>query len=137
MESRLSARLAAAAPSIRRPVTEREPAPPPPAEVPEEEAVAASSTPVSTGGEEPSLPAEETERAMLAELRERGEAPVRRAAASARDEAPVRLPSLDELVKRIPAPVRETLDDLFRAKFTGVRRVPTEALKVAPGGPGA
>jgi hypothetical protein len=34
------------------------------------------------------------------------------------------LPPLDELVARIPAPVREILDDLFRARFTTVRRVP-------------
>ena len=134
MESRLSARLAAAAPSVRRPVAEPEAALRLPAEVPEEGAVAASSNPVSTEEDEPSLPAEETERAMLAELRERGEAPVRRAAAAAADEAPVRLPPLDELVKRIPPQVRETLDDLFRARFTGVRRVPAEALKVSPGG---
>ena len=126
--------MAAAAPNIRRPVAEPEAAPSPPAEVPEEGAVTASSSPVSTEGDEPSLPAEETERAMLAELRERGEVPVRRAAAPARDEAMVHLPPLDELVKRIPPQVREALDDLFRARFTGVRRVPAEALKVSPGG---
>ena len=39
------------------------------------------------------------------------------------------LPSLDELVKRIPADVRETLDDLFRVKFTGVKRVSPMSLK--------
>ena len=39
------------------------------------------------------------------------------------------LPPLDELVKRIPANVREALDDLFRVKYTTVRRVPKKALK--------
>ena len=39
------------------------------------------------------------------------------------------LPSLDDLVKRIPAEVREVLDDLFRVKYTTVRRVPKKALK--------
>ncbi len=39
------------------------------------------------------------------------------------------LPPLDELVKRIPAEVREALDDLFRVKYTAVRRVPKKALK--------
>jgi hypothetical protein len=39
------------------------------------------------------------------------------------------LPSLDELVKRIPVDVRETLDDLFRVKFTGVKRTPLSSLK--------
>jgi hypothetical protein len=39
------------------------------------------------------------------------------------------LPPLDELVKRIPGPVRETLDELFRAKFVKVQRVPKSALR--------
>lgn len=39
------------------------------------------------------------------------------------------LPSLDELVKRIPPDVRETLDDLFRVKFVAVRRVSPTSLK--------
>ena len=39
------------------------------------------------------------------------------------------LPSLDELVKRIPADVRETLDDLFRVKFVSVKRVSRTSLK--------
>jgi hypothetical protein len=29
---------------------------------------------------------------------------------------------LEELVARVPADLRAVLDDLFRAKFTGVRR---------------
>jgi hypothetical protein len=39
------------------------------------------------------------------------------------------LPSLEELVQRIPAEARAALDDLFRAKFTGVRRVSKKSLK--------
>src|SRR5258708_1778464 len=39
------------------------------------------------------------------------------------------LPSLDELVQRIPAEARAALDDLFRAKFSGVRRVSKKSLK--------
>jgi hypothetical protein len=39
------------------------------------------------------------------------------------------LPALDELVERIPADVRDTLEDLFRAKFVKVARVPKKALK--------
>ncbi len=42
---------------------------------------------------------------------------------------PKALPPLEELVKRIPPEVLETLDDLFRAKFTAVKRVPPKALK--------
>jgi hypothetical protein len=36
------------------------------------------------------------------------------------------MPGLDELVARIPGPVREALDELFRARFTAVRRYPPE-----------
>ena len=39
------------------------------------------------------------------------------------------LPSLEELVQRIPAEARAALDDLFRAKFSGVRRVSKTSLK--------
>jgi hypothetical protein len=39
------------------------------------------------------------------------------------------LPSLESLLARLPAETRETLDDLFRAKFTGVRHVPGRVLK--------
>ena len=38
-------------------------------------------------------------------------------------------PSLDAMVARIPANVRETLDELFRVKFVNVQRLPTSALK--------
>lgn len=39
------------------------------------------------------------------------------------------LPPLDSLVQRIPSEVRDTLEELFRAKFVTVRRVPASALK--------
>jgi len=39
------------------------------------------------------------------------------------------LPTLDDLVKRIPSAARETLDELFRVKFVGVKRVDRNALK--------
>jgi hypothetical protein len=39
------------------------------------------------------------------------------------------LPSLDALVTRIPANVREMLDELFRVKFINVQRLPTSVLK--------
>ena len=37
-------------------------------------------------------------------------------------------PSLDSMVERIPPAVRETLDELFRARFVKVVRVPKSAL---------
>lgn len=39
------------------------------------------------------------------------------------------LPDLDELIGRIPAEVRTTIDELFRAKFVKVERVPKKHLK--------
>ncbi|MBI2516754.1 MAG: hypothetical protein HYV95_07535 [Opitutae bacterium] len=39
------------------------------------------------------------------------------------------LPPLDDLVQRIPAATRELIDELFRAKFITVKRVPKSALK--------
>jgi hypothetical protein len=82
---------------------------------------------------------ETAEAEFLAEARDRGELPRPKVAEiEATDEREAKpLPAIEALVERIPAGVRDTLEDLFRAKFTGVRRVPTEALKVAPGEPGA
>jgi hypothetical protein len=39
------------------------------------------------------------------------------------------LPPVEEMVQRLPAALREQLDDLFRARYTAVRRIPPEALK--------
>jgi hypothetical protein len=39
------------------------------------------------------------------------------------------LPALDAMVQRIPAEVREVLEELYRAKFTAVRRVSAKFLK--------
>lgn len=43
------------------------------------------------------------------------------------------LPELDALVQRLPSEVRETLDELFRARFVAVKRVPARALKSRAG----
>ncbi len=45
------------------------------------------------------------------------------------------LPALDDLVPRIPADVREMLDDLFRVKFVSVRRISKQALAHSPAKP--
>jgi hypothetical protein len=81
---------------------------------------------------EPSAwPDDTAEAAFLADARERGEVvqpPVKAVEAEEeKDNAP--LPPLDGLVQRIPTEVRETLEELFRAKFIAVRRVPKKALK--------
>ncbi len=81
----------------------------------------------------PLWPDEAAETAFLSEAKARGEVPAPAAAeATATEETPdasAPLPSLDELVKRLTPGVRETLDDLFRAKFVKVQRVPKKALK--------
>lgn len=81
-------------------------------------------------------PDEVMEAAEVARVAEQaGEAPAgrpRRTVAMEDAGAPP-LPKLDELIHRIPATVRETLDELFRAKFTAVRRVPEAVLKPARG----
>ena len=45
------------------------------------------------------------------------------------EEAVKKLPPLEELVQRIPAETRDLLDELFRARFTTVRRVRKSDLK--------
>lgn len=76
------------------------------------------------------MPDEAEEGAMIEELRTRGEAlPVRPPAEPDDNGARAALPALDELVARVPPGVREVLDELFRARFTAVRKVPARALK--------
>lgn len=78
---------------------------------------------------------EAAEAAFLAEARERGE-PVRTSASAeaepVEDLDPKALPKLDDLVNRLSPEVRETLEDLFRARFHNVKRVPKKALKERP-----
>ena len=38
-------------------------------------------------------------------------------------------PPLEELIQRLPAELRGTLEELFRARYTAVRRIPPEALQ--------
>jgi hypothetical protein len=39
------------------------------------------------------------------------------------------LPSLEAVIEQIPAEVRATLEELFRARFTSVQRVSPSVLK--------
>jgi hypothetical protein len=68
----------------------------------------------------PSLPTEAEEAAFLAEDRRDAGSPV--APPPVETAAAVGLPPLDDLVRRIPADVRAALDELFRARFTTVKR---------------
>jgi hypothetical protein len=73
------------------------------------------------------------ESAFLADARERGEMvavalPSATKAEGDEDDSKG-LPKLEELMKRIPAKVLESLEDLFRARFVTVRRIPKRLLK--------
>jgi hypothetical protein len=103
------------------------------ADVPAQEA---AELPQAESNGEPQWPDEAAETAFLAQARfgERQEtpSPLESAAPVQAAEAPVekeKLPALEDLLPRIPAEVMAALDEHFRAKFTGVRRVPKEALK--------
>jgi hypothetical protein len=91
---------------------------------------------VSADEEAPEWPDESVESAMRAEQRERdadvavaARPRVEKAPEPEEDDAALPLPKLDALIAQIPAQVRETLDELFRARFTSVQRVPKKALK--------
>ena len=76
---------------------------------------------------------ENAEAAFIADARQRGE-PVKAAvatvqAAEEKEDLRRSTPPLAELVNRLSPAVREVLDDLFRVKFTTVRRVPKSVLK--------
>jgi hypothetical protein len=74
-------------------------------------------------------PDEAAEPAFPAKARGASEETIKREA-PVREEVLAPLPKLDELIKRIPAESRELLEELFRAKFTTVRRVKQSDLKV-------
>lgn len=85
---------------------------------------------VPAPGEESAWPDAAAESAYLAEARTRGELPApppRAEAAEEPDATP--LPPVEQLVGRVPAEVRELLDDLFRARFVRATRIPRRALK--------
>ncbi|MES2693079.1 MAG: hypothetical protein V4773_06365, partial [Verrucomicrobiota bacterium] len=91
------------------------------------------------GGEPASWPDDAAESSFRAEAKDRGEtvkatpAAVEQAEEAADAKA---LPRLEDLVEKIPAEVRGVLEDLFRAKFVRVQKVPKRLLKpeaIAPG----
>ncbi len=78
--------------------------------------------------EAPVGPSAEEEAAFLAQERESGSviaAPARPAAAEPQGD----LPPMEDLVKRIPMPTRDLIEELFRARFVTVKRLPQSALK--------
>ncbi len=88
--------------------------------------------PVDDGA--PVGPSDGEEASFIAEQREQGfsaPATANRAAgaAEAEPDAKTPLPPLDDLVQRVPPGVRQLMDELFRANFVTVKRVPKSALK--------
>lgn len=74
-------------------------------------------------------PSDSEESAFLAEQRQAGAANGTATPAAAAEEEKGDLPPLDDLVQRIPPATRELIDELFRAKFITVKRIPKSALK--------
>ncbi len=138
MELRLGAALTAEAGLAKSGVTGGTAAAALPAEMSEgvgavpQAAAEAASTGGLFGDDAPWPTDETTENSFLADARERGETVVPVLPVTAAREEPEEtgaLPALDDLVQRIPAEVRELLEELYRVKFTAVRRVPAKLLK--------
>ena len=86
--------------------------------------------PINTNPDETNVwPDESAEAAFLAETRGRVEPVMDAPAKTEPEEVVKKLPPLEELVQRIPAETRDLLDELFRARFTTVRRVRKSDLK--------
>jgi hypothetical protein len=113
-----------------------------PSETVEPEAVSEDSAPaapesgavtanVAVASEEPGWPDAAAESAFLAEAKSRGEVPAPKPATveEVEEAESEPLPPMDKMVERVPPPVREMLDDLFRARFVRVTRIPRRALK--------
>lgn len=79
----------------------------------------------------PEWPPAEVEAVMSAEVAERDATGHRKRSRKADvptlDGGP--LPELKDMIRQIPTPLQEQLDELFRAKFIEVRRVPAAVLK--------
>lgn len=86
-------------------------------------------SPAANGDNSVAWPDESAETAFLAESGEKGELPSAAAGVPAMEVETRQLPSMEELVARIPPDVREGLDGLFRARFVRVVRIPAQALR--------
>ena len=98
--------------------------------------VAAEGAPA--GEADATWPDESAEAQFLAEARERGEtvaaAPAPAVEPEAAEPEPAGpAPELDALVERLPPAVRETLDELFRARFVRVTRLPKKSVTAPKG----
>ncbi len=77
----------------------------------------------------PAGPSSEEEAAFLAQEREMGIVTPALMHTESPPEESGGLPPMEDLVKRIPMPTRDLMEELFRAKFITVKRIPQSALK--------
>jgi hypothetical protein len=77
----------------------------------------------------PAGPSSEEEAAFLAQERELGIVTPTLMHTESPPEEKGSLPPMEDLVKRIPMPARDLMEELFRAKFITVKRIPQSALK--------
>lgn len=74
-------------------------------------------------------PSSEEEAAFLAQEREMGIVTPALSHEESPPEDKGELPPMEDLVKRIPAPARDLMEELFRARFVTVKRLPKSVLK--------
>ncbi len=74
-------------------------------------------------------PSTEEEAAFLAQEQELGTVAAVPVQPANTEESQGSLPPMEDLVKRIPMPTRDLMEELFRAKFITVKRIPQAALK--------
>jgi len=77
----------------------------------------------------PAGPSSEEEATFLAQEREMGNVTPALMHVEKAPEERGELPPMEDLVKRIPMPTRDLMEELFRAKFVTVKRLPRSALK--------
>lgn len=100
--------------------------------MPSEEGISAFTPSSSPEGEAPQWPDDAAESSFRAEARDRGETvkAARTTVEAVEDAADAKaLPKLEDMVEKIPAEVRDVLEDLFRAKFVRVQKIPKRLLK--------
>ncbi len=75
-------------------------------------------------------PSAEEENAFLStEGESRGVVNATSSAENSSEDEKKELPPMEDLVQRIPAPARDLIENLFRARFVTVKRIPKSALK--------
>jgi hypothetical protein len=74
-------------------------------------------------------PSSEEETAFLATERRDSPVSVTTSAVAETEDERGELPPMEDLVNRIPGAARELIENLFRARFVTVKRIPRSALK--------